>query len=1088
LLWHGALALFVAIAYFLAARLGLHLLTEFEGVAVFWPASGIAAGMLIALGRTARAPVAIGVVAATIAANLLGDRNLWSSICSGLCNAGETLLAGWLIERWFGQSFRLDGLHRVLGFLAAATIATATAAVGGAVTMDLFHTDAPLLSIWRVWFLSDGLGIVTVAPLVIGLGRLAHRPVPRRELAEGALALTALAALSAFAFVSPVGSWITLVPVAVLFPLLLWVAARCRPVFAAAAAFIVAIALVSTTTFGIGRFGDPSTAVLDRVHAAQAAMLVTTLCALVLAALFDERRRSEAALRHGNERLQDSNESLQLALGGARLGAFSMDLASGRLDCDARVAFIHGHSVAPMTIKEGRRFVHPDDRARIDVAFAEVERTGGTWNAEYRVVHPTGHPHAGEVHWVAFEGSIVCTPEGKPVRLLGVARDITEHKHAEERLQQQVDMERRVLGQISAGVSLAEVLDEVVRAVEQSSDVGMMVAISILDKQGRHLLHGAAPSLPQAYNDAIHGAAIGPAAGSCGTAAFRGQPVIVTDIAEDPLWADYRDLAEAHGLRACWSTPVKAADGRVLGTFAIYYREPRDPTQQDLSSIALIAHTVALAIERHVAEQALRESQERLSSALDAAGMVGTWDWYVPTDTAYCDAQLSALCSVDPQAGAEGAPLSEYFRAVHPDDLGRLEAAIERAMATGEKFSQDCRLVQRDGAVRWVIARGQCLYDPEGAPLRFPGAVVDVTECRQAEFALKESEARLQQALTAGQVMAFDWDPRTGRSQRSENTGQILGLEARQNAGEQGNEFLSRVHLNDRASFRAHVYGVCTDSPSYSTKFRFLRPDGRELWLEETAKAEFDAAGRMLRLKGLTRDVTELKRAEEHQNLLVAELDHRVKNALACVSAMAQRSREGSSTMDEFLEVLDGRINSMANAHALLSRGRWQGVSLAELVHCELAPCVGEGNAVVEGPEVVLAAEATQAVATVLHELVTNAAKYGALSTPRGRVSVRWDWLHNGSARQPLVLEWQELGGPAVVEAKKAGYGTSVICDLVPYELGGTVDLVFAADGVRCKLEIPGDWLSSGSRRGRHGNGSGSALLHHAERSAALLR
>ena len=873
-----------------------------------------------------------------------------------------------------------------------------------------------------------------------------------------------------------------------LFPLLLWVAARCRPVFAAAAAFVVAIALVATTTFGIGRFGDPSTAVLERVHAAQVAMIVTTLCALVLAALFDERRRGEAALRTGNERLQDSNESLQLALGGARLGAFSMDLATGRLDCDARVAFIHGHNVPPTTIKEGRRFVHPDDRARIDAAFAEVERTGGTWNAEYRVLHPPGHAHAGEMHWVAFEGSIVCTPEGRPVRLLGVARDITEHKHAEERLQQQVDMERRVLAQISAGVSLADVLNDVVRAVEQRSDVGMMVAISILDKQGKHLLHGAAPSLPQAYNDAIHGGAIGPSAGSCGTAAFRGAPVIVTDIAEDPLWADYRDLAGTHGLRACWSTPVKAAEGRVLGTFAIYYREPRGPTQQDLNTIALIAHTVALAIERHLSEQALRDSQKRLSSALDAAGMVGTWDWYVPTDTAYCDAQLSALCSVDPQVGEEGAPLSEYLKAVHAEDVRRLEAAIEQAMATGEKLSQDCRLVQKDGSVRWVIARGQCLYDPEGAPVRFPGAVIDVTECRQAEFALKESEARLQQALTAGQVMAFEWDPRTGLSQRSENTLQILGLGPRQDTDKQGNEFLSRVHSDDRANFRAHVYGVCPDRPSYSTKFRFIRPDGRELWLEETAKAEFDAAGHIVRLKGLSRDVTELKRAEEHQNLLVAELDHRVKNALACVSAIAQRSREGSSSMDEFLEVLDGRINSMANAHALLSRGRWQGVSLAELVHCELAPCVGEGNAVVDGPEVVLAAEATQAVATVLHELVTNAAKYGALSTPRGRVSVRWDWLRNGSARQPLVLQWQETGGPAVTAAEKSGYGTSVICDLVPYELGGTVDLVFASDGVRCKLEIPGDWLSSGNRRSRHGNGSGSALLHNAERSVALLR
>ena len=123
-------------------------------------------------------------------------------------------------------------------------------------------------------------------------------------------------------------------------------------------------------------------------------------------------------------------------------------------------------------------------------------------------------------------------------------------------------------------------MDDLVRAVEQASDVEMMVSILILDKQGKHLLHGAAPSLPQAYNDAIHGAAIGPAVGSCGTAAFRGETVVVTDIADDPLWVDYRDLAMAHGLRACWSTPVKAADGRVLGTFAIYYREPRAPTQR----------------------------------------------------------------------------------------------------------------------------------------------------------------------------------------------------------------------------------------------------------------------------------------------------------------------------------------------------------------------------------------------------------------------------------------------------------------------------------------------------------------------------
>ena len=149
--WRIAIAIgvFTAFAYFLAARLSLVLLTELEGVAVFWPASGVAVGILMALGPGARAPVATGVIVATIAANLLGDRNLWASLFSGLCNAGGATLTAWLIGRWFGQPFRLDTLSRVLGFLLAATIGAAATAVGGAITMRLFHTTAPVLSIWQ---------------------------------------------------------------------------------------------------------------------------------------------------------------------------------------------------------------------------------------------------------------------------------------------------------------------------------------------------------------------------------------------------------------------------------------------------------------------------------------------------------------------------------------------------------------------------------------------------------------------------------------------------------------------------------------------------------------------------------------------------------------------------------------------------------------------------------------------------------------------------------------------------------------------------------------------------------------------------
>lgn len=329
----------------------------------------------------------------------------------------------------------------------------------------------------------------------------------------------------------------------------------------------------------------------------------------------------------------------------------------------------------------------------------------------------------------------------------------------------------------------------------------------------------------------------------------------------------------------------------------------------------------------------------------------------------------------------------------------------------------------------------------------------EISERKQADIALKESEARLQEALTAGQVVAFTWEPATGRSQRSENAAQILGFEP-QGAADHGprKDFLARVHPEDRSDFAARIKALSPRNPAYSASFRFVRADGREVWLEETGKAQFDATGRYLRLEGLTRDITERKRAEERQRLLVRELDHRVKNALATVATVAQRTREGSGSIDEFLQMFDGRIQSMANAHALLSRSHWHGVNLADLVRSELAPCVNEGNASVAGPEVLLSAQATQPIAIVLHELVTNAAKYGALSTPHGRITVRWDWSAAGGQ---LTLEWIEDGGPRASVPNQTGYGTGVIKNLIPYELGGTVSLAFADEGLRCRIELP---------------------------------
>ena len=609
-----ALCALVSIAYFLAARLSLLLLTKPDGVAVFWPASGVAAGVLIALGPRARLPVATGAAIATVVANLMGDRNFTSAIIFALCNAGEALLAGWLIERYFGSDFGLDRLSHVMGLLAVAILATAVSGIGGTAGFLYFHgSTASILSTWQHWFASDALGILTVAPVIIELASIGRNPPSRSEVIEGATALAALAGTSAAIIFLPQRHWGIVVPIALLFPLLLWLAARCRPIFAASAAFIIAFILVWMTTFGIGYFGDSLLPVEQRILGAQASILAITLCALVLASLFAERRLHEAALLEG--------------------------------------------------------------------------------------------------------------------------------------------------------------------------------------------------------------------------------------------------------------------------------------------------------------------------------------------------------------------------------------------------------------------------------------------------------QTRLQEALKVGGVVAFEWDATTNASQRSDNAAQILGFDPKKTFS--ATEFLARVHPVDRVPFRELIHSVNPEKPSYKMTFRFSGPDGREIWLEESSRAEFDPAGRWLRLKGLTVDITERKQSEERQGMLIAELDHRVKNLLARVAVISTYTRQGSSSMEQFVEVLDRRIQSMANAHSLLSQSRWNGVNLADLVHNQLAPYATISNTMIGGPDVTLAPATTQAVAMALHELVTNAVKYGSLSNPNGHVSVNWDRNDSEKTEARVKIEWRETGGPPVTSSPKLGYGTSLIRELIPHELGGTVDLIFRSDGVCCKIDVP---------------------------------
>jgi PAS domain S-box-containing protein len=276
-----------------------------------------------------------------------------------------------------------------------------------------------------------------------------------------------------------------------------------------------------------------------------------------------------------------------------------------------------------------------------------------------------------------------------------------------------IERERKVLGQIAAGLPLGEVLNDLLLSIEaQSHD--MKASVLFLSEDGQYMLHGAAPSLPAPYNEAIHGIAIGEGIGSCGTAAARGTPVYVDDIATSPLWQGYADLAIPHGLRACWSMPIKAADGKTLGTFAVYYGEPRSPNDGDIEAISIISQTVALAIERHRSDQRLLRSQDELRDLntylerkVNERATERSRTWLLSNDLlAVVNGQGVIEASNPAWTIALGWSPEElhttFLSFVHPQDAPGTEAVFTQA-ANGRPVSRfQNRFRHRNGRYRWM--------------------------------------------------------------------------------------------------------------------------------------------------------------------------------------------------------------------------------------------------------------------------------------------------------------------------------------------------------------------------------------------------
>lgn len=339
----------------------------------------------------------------------------------------------------------------------------------------------------------------------------------------------------------------------------------------------------------------------------------------------------------------------------------------------------------------------------------------------------------------------------------------------------------------------------------------------------------------------------------------------------------------------------------------------------------------------------------------------------------------------------------------------------------------------------------------------------ELAERERAEAALRDSEERLRRALQAGEVFAYEWHRADDTLIGSENCSAILGFEGETGAIT-GRRWEERIHPEDRARYQEAMSALERGMGRQVVSYRYVRGDGSTVWIEETCIGEFDVAGNLVRVSGLVRDVTARKHVEELQQLLMREFNHRARNMLATIQAMISLTARSQKDIGAFVAEVQSRIRSMARAQELIADSRWTGARIRDIVSEELDPYTGERPEAMtlSGADAVLTPAATMALTMALHELATNAAKYGALSVPEGRVHVAVG-RHAGGG---VTLRWSETNGPPVAPPRRRGFGSLLIEGSIRSEIGGTAEVRYRRSGLVCTVEIPESHVVDGSATG----------------------
>lgn len=492
------------------------------------------------------------------------------------------------------------------------------------------------------------------------------------------------------------------------------------------------------------------------------------------------------------------------------------------------------------------------------------------------------------------------------------------------------------------------------------------------------------------------------------------------------------------------------------------YTPVSDASGATIAVLAILSETT----KRVLAERALLRTDEQLSFALEASGVVGAWDWDLASDIVTADAFFAEMYGVPVEEARHGTPISRFLDGVHPDDRDMLSQRISGAMEARGNFRAEYRLGDRTGPPRWVMAVGRVVSDEAGQPRRLPGIVVDITERKASEEALAASEAGFRALADSMPQMVWSTRPDGFHDYYNARWYEFTGVPAGSTDGEGWNNMF---HPDDQERSRiAWLHSLATGEP-YQIEYRLRHRSGEYRWTLGRALPVYDQKGRISRWFGTCTDIHQSKLAAEEREVIAQELSHRIKNIFSVLNGIIALSARSYPAIKPFTDQLRHRISAMGKAHDLVrphsraSRPVLIEPTLRLLIEQLVAPFQEEDGAprfTFDGVDTPIDDASATPVALFTHELATNSAKYGALATAEGRVSITGSIVNDD-----YRIVWKETGGPTIDQPPETdGFGSRLIALSIEGQLGGTLSRVWENDGLRVELSLPIASLSRSSR------------------------